>query len=220
VLRVEFHCHTQYSKDCLTSPQALVAACHRKGIDRVVITDHNTVAGALLARQLDPELVIVGEEIMTSRGEILAAYVQTEVPAGLSPCETIRRLKQQGAFISVSHPFDTFRAGHWDLSELLAIIPEVDAIETFNARCMLPYFNTRAQDFARQHALPGTMGSDAHAVLELGRALLYLEDFEDAAGLRACLPAGVIRARWSPPWFHLLSRYATLRKRWQGARRP
>jgi hypothetical protein len=85
---------------------------------------------------------------------------------------------------------------------------------------MLPQFNARALDFARRHELPGTVGSDAHAVLELGRALLRLDDFADAAGLRACLPAGTARVRWSPPWFHLLSRYAVLRKRWSGPRRP
>jgi hypothetical protein len=106
------------------------------------------------------------------------------------------------------------------MDDLLEIIPEVDAIEIFNARCMLPHFNARARDFARQYALPGTVGSDAHAVLEMGRAMLRLEDFVDAAELRACLPAGTARTRWSPPWFHLLSRYATLHKRWRGTRRP
>ena len=88
-LRVEFHCHTVFSKDSLTSPQKLVDACRRKGIDRVIVTDHNTIAGALAAQAIDPKLVIVGEEIMTTRGEILAAFVTEEIPARLSPQETI-----------------------------------------------------------------------------------------------------------------------------------
>ena len=45
-LRVEFHCHTIYSKDSLTRPMDLVKTCQRKGIDRVIVTDHNTIAGA------------------------------------------------------------------------------------------------------------------------------------------------------------------------------
>ena len=113
MLRVEFHCHTNFSKDSLTRPRDLVDACRRKSIDRVVVTDHNTVAGARAAHALDPELVIVGEEIMTTRGEILAAFVSDEIPMGLSPQETIRRLKAQGAFISVSHPFDRWRSCGW-----------------------------------------------------------------------------------------------------------
>jgi predicted metal-dependent phosphoesterase TrpH len=220
MLCVEFHCHTMASKDSMARPEALIAACRRKGIDRMVVTDHNSIAGALAARQLDPELVIVGEEIMTTHGELLAAFVETEIPPGLPPLEAIRRLRQQGAFISVSHPFDEFRSGHWEFGDLLDIIPEVDAIETYNARSMLPVYTRWAQDLARQYDLPGTVGSDAHAALELGRAVLYLDDFRDADQLRACLRAGRPRVRWSPPWFHLLSRYAVWRKRQAAARRP
>ncbi len=120
-LRIEFHCHTIYSKDSLTRPEDLVKTCRRKGIDRVVVTDHNTIAGARAAQVIDPELVIVGEEIMTTRGEILAAFVSEEIPKGLTPGETIRRLKDQGAFISVSHPFDRWRSGHWQEEDLLEI---------------------------------------------------------------------------------------------------
>ena len=212
MLRVEFHCHTQYSKDSLTSPERLVKACHRKGIDRVVVTDHNSIAGARAAQSLDPELVIVGEEIKTTRGELLAAYVQEEVPAGLSPQETIRSLKEQGAFISVSHPFDIYRSGHWDESDLLDILSEVDAIEVFNSRCWSPDFNRQAQKFAERHDVPGTVGSDAHAPLELGRAVLLLEQFQGPDELRTVIRKGVPKVRWSSPWVHLISRYAVIRK--------
>ncbi len=92
MLRMEFHCHTVYSKDSLTPPLALVEACRRKGIDRVVVTDHNTIAGAKVAQALDPKRVIVGEEIMTTKGEILAAFVIDEIPPMLSPQETIRTI--------------------------------------------------------------------------------------------------------------------------------
>ena len=83
--KVEFHCHTIFSKDSLTRPAALVEACRRRGIDRVIVTDHNSIAGARAAQAIDPERVIVGEEIMTTRGEMLAAFVTEEIPAGLTP---------------------------------------------------------------------------------------------------------------------------------------
>ena len=38
MLRVEFHCHTVFSKDSLTSPRKLVDVCCRIGIDRGIIT--------------------------------------------------------------------------------------------------------------------------------------------------------------------------------------
>lgn len=215
-LSTEFHCHTNASKDSLTSPQELVETCRKKGIDRVVVTDHNTIAGARLAQALDPVRVIVGEEIMTTRGEILAAYVAEEIPKGLTPAETIRRLRDQGAFISVSHPFDSWRSGGWKEKDLLEIVPLVDAIEVFNSRCTLPGFNREARQFAEKHDLAGTVGSDAHAVFELGRSVMMLEPFDGPEELRRVIRKGTPRVRWSPPWFRFVSRYAYTYKKVTG----
>jgi len=211
--RVEFHCHTNASKDSLTRPVDLIAAARRKGIDRLIITDHNTIVGARAAQALDPELVIVGEEIMTTRGEILAAYVTEEVPSHLSPSETIRRLKDQGAFISVSHPFDRLRKGRWEEKDLLEIIPFVDAIEVYNSRCMFSGFNKAAKKFAEKHNIPGTVGSDAHTAFEVGRSLLILEQFDGPDWMRSVIRRGIPKVKWSPPWIHITSRYATIRKK-------
>jgi hypothetical protein len=211
--RVEFHCHTIYSKDSLMRPEAMLAACRRKGIDRIIVTDHNTLAGALYAQRLDAGRVIVGEEIMTSQGELLAAFVSEEIPAGLPPKEAIRRLREQGAFISVSHPFDHLRSGRWKAEELLEIVPLIDAIEIFNARCIQPEFNRQAEDFARQHGLAGTVGSDAHTAFELGRATLLLAEFGDAEGLRQALSAALPRVTLSSPWVHVTSRFAVWYKK-------
>jgi len=216
MLRVEFHCHTISSKDSLTSPKKLVETCRSKGIDRVVITDHNSIAGAQAAHLLDPELVIVGEEILTTKGEILAAYVTEEIPPFLSPLETIKRLKDQNAFISVSHPFDKLRKGGWQENDLLEIIPDVDAIEVFNSRCMNPGFNRLAWEFAEKHNIPGTVGSDAHAAFELGRSLLLLDQFEGPDEMRMVIRRGIPQVKWSPPWVHLSSRYASLYKKYMG----
>jgi predicted metal-dependent phosphoesterase TrpH len=212
-LRVEFHCHTIASKDTLTRPSDLVDTCHRKGIDRVVVTDHNTIAGAHAAHVLDPELVIVGEEIMTTLGEILAAFVKEEIPSGLTPQETIRRLRDQGAFISVSHPFDRWRNGSWQENDLFEIVPHVDAIEVYNSRCMLPQFNREARRFAEKHNIAGTVGSDAHATFELGQSLMVLEPFNGPQEMRNVIRRGIPKVRWSPPWFHFSSRYAVIYKK-------
>lgn len=210
---IDFHTHTIASKDSLTTPEQLIAACRRKRLDRVVVTDHNTIAGALAAQRLAPELVIVGEEVMTTRGEILAAFVTEEVPRGLTPQETIRRLRDQGAFISVSHPFDEMRSGGWDLADLLEITPLVDAVEVFNARCMQAEFNQQAQAFALEHNLLGTAGSDAHAVFELGAAFVWVQPFHGPEEMRVVLRSEEVQGRLSPFWVHFLSTYARFRKR-------
>jgi predicted metal-dependent phosphoesterase TrpH len=211
-LTVDFHTHTSISKDSLTTPARLIATAHRKDLDRVVVTDHNSIAGALAAQLLDPERIIVGEEIMTTKGEILATYVTEEIPRGLTPRETIQRLRVQGAFISVSHPFDSWRNGAWKLEDLLEIAPLVDAIEILNARCASAGENQRAVQFAREHHLPGTAGSDAHAAFELGRACLSLPLFSGAEELRQVIPQAQVRGGLSPFWVHFVSFYARWRK--------
>ena len=70
-IRVELHCHTYRSKDCLMRVDRLLATARRKGLQRLAITDHNQIEGAFEAYAMDPELVIVGEEIFTTRGELL-----------------------------------------------------------------------------------------------------------------------------------------------------
>ncbi len=212
---VEFHCHTSASKDSLTPPRKLISEARKHGLNRLIITDHNSIAGAQAARLLDPELVIVGEEIMTTKGEILAAFVTEQIPVGLEPQKVIGLLRDQSAFISVSHPFDTMRSGGWKEGDLLEILPHVDAIEVYNSRCMNPRFNRQAKEFAEKYDIPGTVGSDAHAAFEVGRSYLQLEPFKDAEGLRRVIRSGVPNTRWSPPWIHLTSRYATVTKKLQ-----
>lgn len=211
-MRIDFHTHTSASKDSLTSPQDLIRAARRRGLDRVVVTDHNSIAGALAAYALDPDLVIVGEEIMTTRGEILAAFVTEEIPRGLSPQETIRRLRAQGAFISVSHPCDSWRSGAWKGDDLLEITPLVDAIEVFNARCLRVEDNRKALEFAHLHGLPGTAGSDGHAACEVGAGHLVTAQFAGPDELRNVIHDSSVAGRLSPFWVHFVSSYARWRK--------
>jgi predicted metal-dependent phosphoesterase TrpH len=208
IIRVEFHCHTIYSKDCLLRIEKLLDICQQKGIDRIVISDHNEISGALQAQAIDPERVIVGEEIKTDRGELLAAFMKEYVPPGLTPQETIKRLRDQEAFISVSHPFDQVRSGRWQENDLLEILPLVDAIEVFNARCFSAEDNHRAKEFARKHDIPGTVGSDAHTAFEVGRAAMLLAPFKDAPTLIEVLPQAKFETKLSSPLVHFSSRYA------------
>ena len=205
---LEFHCHTNHSADGLVSPARLVEICRQKGIDRIVVTDHNSISGAQAAHRLDSERVIIGEEIMTQGGELLAAFVQEAVPAGLTPLETIAILREQGAFISVSHPFDVYRKGHWKMAALLEIAPLVDAIEVFNSRCTFAAYNRQARQFAREQGLLGTVGSDAHAASEVGWATHLLPGFSDPSSLKLALAAGQESTRMSGFWVHFYSRYA------------
>jgi predicted metal-dependent phosphoesterase TrpH len=200
---VDLHTHTLWSKDCLISFKTILRLCEKRGLARIAITDHNTADGALAMQRLAPDVVIAGEEIMTTKGEILAYFVRESVPAGLSPDETIRRLRDQGAVISVSHPFDRLRKGAWLESDLLEIADRVDAIEVFNARCLFPADNQRAAHFAAQRGLVGTAGSDAHTAIEYGRACVQMQPFSGAESFLNALRSARLVTQLSPAYVHM-----------------
>ncbi len=213
MIRIEFHCHTEFSPDSLASIEGLFQAAKDKRLDRIVVTDHNRIDGALLAVERAPELFIAGEEVMTSEGELLAAFVKEKIPRGLAPIDAIKLLRKQGAFISVSHPFDYNRPGSWELGHLKRIAPLVDAIEVFNSRCVKKAFNQRAEEFARNHGLLGTVGSDAHSIRELGQSTINLHEFTDAASLKLALASATFETKISPAWVHFFSTWAKIWKR-------
>jgi hypothetical protein len=209
--KVECHCHSDFSKDSLSKIGDLIHTARKRGLDKLILTDHNTIQGALAAQKIAPDLIIVGEEIKTTIGEFLAFFVKEEIPKGLPPQEVIQRLKAQDAFISVSHPFDQMRHG-WPLAALDQIRPFVDAIEVFNSRSLTANVNDQALAYAEQYHLAGTVGSDAHTLPEVGRSYLELPPFEDAAGLREVIGEAKKVCVYSTAFVRLGSTYARLIK--------
>jgi predicted metal-dependent phosphoesterase TrpH len=210
-LKVDFHSHSVYSPDSLTPIPDLINAARLRGLDKIVITDHNTITGALEAYSLAPDLVIVGEEVQTTQGEFLAAFVSDPLPKGLEPAEALARLKSQNAFISVSHPFDPKRSG-WPLQTLEWLAPQVDAIEVLNARVISSSYNKQALEFAIRHQLPGGAGSDGHHPSEIGRVYSDLPDFHDAESLRIAIKNAKQMGKISSPLVHFYSVWARYKK--------
>ncbi len=217
--RIDLHMHTWVSPDSKTDPRDLVERARAIGLNKIAVTDHNTIAGALAAQALASDLVIVGQEIDTeSGGELIAYFVREEIPAGLSLNEAIRRLRQQDAVISVSHPFDSLRGSALGEKATLAIIDQVDALEIFNARCLRARDNARAAEVAAAYGKLGTAGSDAHTLAELGAGYLTLPPFKaNAAAFRVSLARATVGGRLTGLWPHLGSTLARLAKRARAA---
>ena len=211
--KVDFHVHTCYSGDSLTFLEAVIEACQKRGIDKVAITDHNTVAGALALREMAPDLVIVGEEIQTNVGEIIAYFVEEEVPKGLLLQEAIARVREQGGVVGVPHPLDRLRREAMGLTHLLTVIEQVDLLEAFNARTTFPSDNHRALDLAHEHGLLATAGSDAHVAWEIGQAYVEMPPFNDKDEFLHSLAQGQIVGHLTSPLIHLVSTWAKLIKR-------
>ena len=214
LVRVDMHLHTHRSFDCLSHPRDILAAAAERGIDRIIVTDHNEISGALEAREIAPERVVVGEEVKTREGfDIIGIFIEEVIPRGTPARETCVRIREQGGVVYFPHPFDGSRAGGarflHELDEL------VDVIEVHNARCFPRSLNDRAEEWATQRGKLMGSGSDAHTVREVGRGFVELPRFSDnRESFLAALADGHVLGRTSTsPVYRLASNWAKIRKK-------
>jgi len=220
---IDLHCHTSASFDSLATPRAVVSAAARRGLTHLAITDHDRIDGALAARDAAPAglTVLVGEEIRTRDGDLIAVFLTRAVPAGLSAAETIAAVREQGGLVGMPHPFDRFRGSlskSDELRDLETLAGSVDWVEAWNARLMFGDGNVRAAELAVAAGVPGVAVSDAHTALEVGvayTAVIGSPSTPDA--LRAALAAGpeMVMGRASA-YVRLVTPFATAINRARG----
>ncbi len=204
LLRVDFHAHTSYSLDAVTPPQELVERAWEAGLDRIAVTDHGEIDGALEAQALEPARVIVGEEIRCRcRTELIGLFLSERIPMRLELEEVVERIRDQGGVIYAPHPY----AYAWrPLAKARRAIAVADVLEGFNARAFLPIWNAAAQWASHEKQVPHAAGSDAHFGWEVGRAYTEMPYFNCAASFRRGLPdARPIGVRVTHPVAHVAS---------------
>lgn len=168
-MKFDMHVHTCHSKKCgWMMPEWLVVVAIERGMDGIAVTDHNTISGALEVSDIVkderlPLKVIIGEEINTDRGEVLAYFTDEAIEPGPFE-EVLAEIRRADGISAIPHPFDRIRKGFCGAE---AVLEDVDAIEVLNARCL---FNRRALDLSREVGKPALAGSDAHFYREVGRA--------------------------------------------------
>jgi len=215
-LRVELHCHTNWSGDCGVEPHRLVEAAQRKGIDVLAITDHSQIDGAFEAHAVGALTIIIGEEIKTDRGELLGYFLKEFVPPGMSVLDTARAIKEQGGIISVPHPFDRYRSSAIEREALYEVAGELDMVEIFNSRNISAADNATARDFQKERGLVAAVGSDAHSRMELARSYQEIDSFDGAGDFLTKMAGARLTTRKSSHLIHFVSTYQKLRKRITG----
>jgi len=209
-MKIDLHCHTHWSSDSRTSVVDLLETYKKRGIDCAAITDHNEIGGAIEGRQLGIIPVIIGEEVMTTQGEIIGLFLTERIPRGLSPLDTVDAIHSQGGIVLAPHPTDRFRGSALQPSALADLSPHLDMVEIFNGRTILSSDNDTASKFQQSSQAVACVGSDAHTLSEIGSCYNEIENFTDAEDfLSKMAVARLIMAR-SPLRVHLYSTVAKL----------
>lgn len=165
--RIDLHTHSTASHDGGIRAVQYRNLLTSKRIDVIAVTDHNRID---FAQELHRELgdkIIVGEEVMTTEGELVGLFLQEVVPAGLSPLETAKAIRKQGGLVYVPHPFETVRKG-LQASTLDAIAKYIDIVEVQNGRAFLQKRSSLAADWAQKHGKIMAASSDAHGAKGVG----------------------------------------------------
>lgn len=153
----------------------LIARCREVGLDRIALTDHNTVEGALQLARLAPELAIVGEEAKTSEGEVIGLFITHRLPPYLPPEDVMDLIHEMGGLTYVPHPLDR-RRSHFRADRVVELADRIDIIETYNPWCDAAA-NQAAARLAADLGKVMATGSDSHAARELGRSWMEIEDY-------------------------------------------
>lgn len=206
-MKIDLHTHTFCSKDSCNQYDRIIEAVQRKGLDGIAVTDHDEFRGALELQERAPFLVIPGEEIKTSAGEIIGLFLTEWIPPGLEPLETVHRIHSQGGLAYVPHPFDEIRGSRLQRWALEHVTPFIDILEVFNARNALPRYNARALEYAREHDLLGGAGSDVHTYGEYGQAYVDIPPFTNAQEFMQSMRQGTWHGRLSSPLVHARTRF-------------
>ncbi len=211
---IDLHCHSWFSGDGVSSPEALIATARRKGLHGFALTDHDTGDGCRYLRDqglmlesgqpVDGLLIIPGVEVSTAEGHLLCLGVMLPYLKGAPALEVCQLVHELGGIAIPAHPYDRFRAG---IRESVLETLEIDALEVFNAATTMKRYNELAFEYATAKKLPMTAGSDAHHEAAIGTSYTTLStaDFSVKGILRQITAATELTRRY-------LSRKDKLRK--------
>jgi hypothetical protein len=212
MLKADFHIHTKYSMDCHNELEDIVKRCQKLGLTCIAIADHDAVEGGLELQKIAPFKVSVAEEVLTHQGEVMGMFLKKRIAGGIPLQQAIAAIKEQGGLVNIPHPFDPMRGLRVSADEFEKLAPQIDLIEVFNARVPTTQTNTKAENFAGEHNLPGTAGSDSHSIPEMGSVAVTMNDFNNPAEFLAALRTAKIEGKRASPFVHFHSTLAKIKK--------
>lgn len=180
--KIDFHCHSITSKDGSLTIDDYKDVIKKGLLDYIAITDHNEISLAKKAQDLIGDQIIIGEEIMTTGGEIIGLYLNKKIEPGMSIKNSINEIKKQDGIVYIPHPFDNLRHGLTE-NDILSNLVDIDILEFYNSRSLK--FNNGQANFkwAQRHQLLTVASSDAHGRIGFGRTKTILPERPERTNL-------------------------------------
>ena len=204
--RADMHIHSLYSDGTASVADILEHVERHTDLDVIAITDHERIDGAQRAAELHAAGdfsfdLVVGEEITTRRGHVLALFITERIPALLPLDESLRRIHAQGGIAIAAHPMAPLPLsvgrrslrGVRDASDGAVYF---DALELFNpSHAGRMRQDARLELNAAELGLPGVGNSDGHVLEGIGTGATSFpghtaEDYRAAVAAGTVVPKG------------------------------
>jgi predicted metal-dependent phosphoesterase TrpH len=193
--------HTNFSDGWPSPIDVVDHAAQNTDVNVIAVTDHDTIEGALRAADRAGTRgtleVIVGEEVSSRDGHILALFLERKVRPGMSAAATVHAIHDQGGLAVAAHPFwrtqKQVRTGKVHGVGWLAAELDFDAIEVENATPGFFVFNQLAHRLNLGLGASEVGSSDAHILDAIGRAYTEFPG-QSAADLRLAIETGETQA--------------------------
>jgi len=192
--KADLHIHTLASDGTAGVVEILDHVERDTELDVIAITDHERVDAALAGRAIARDRgsrveVVVGEEVTTLGGHLLALWIEQPVKPFRSLRSTIAEVHELGGIAIPAHPLVPYPlCAQGFVLRLLADAPRFhpDGIEAFNPTTLGRPWHERVVRFADEHGLAKVGSSDAHALEAVGAGYTTFQG-HDAAALRAAI---------------------------------
>ncbi len=228
--RADLQIHTEES-DGMDDALTILDAAHRRGVDVIAITDHDQTRGAHIAREAaaranHPVEVIVGSEVTSRHGHILALWIEEPIPFFRSAAATVEAIWKQGGIAVIAHPAAVFplALSIGDIDRLVRDLspersgdtPPILGIETANPIPSARWRRNSVIQSNQRWRLVTTGGSDAHFHEQVGSAVTTFAG-RDQSALRAALTQGSTAAEFnSYPSLRDVGASRLIRQQWRG----
>jgi predicted metal-dependent phosphoesterase TrpH len=205
-MKIDLHIHTAPLSACsYIDPRKLIQEARRLELDGICLTEHQVVWDPADVNTLAEEAgirIFRGNEFTTNQGDILVFGFYDDIKELLLIQDLRHKVTAAGGYMIAAHPFrgfKTFGIGQLQMTVEQAakrkVLEFVDAVEIGNGK-LSPDENDMARKVAEKLGLPGTGGSDAHRIDEIGTWITVFEkDIKDEDELLQELHAGRFKAQ-------------------------
>jgi len=174
--RADLHIHTS-AGDGIASPQRVLAVALQRHLQVIAITDHDQLDGArraaeLLAMGTAALELIIGCEVTTRQGHLLALFIERQLPFFKRVEDTIDAIKAQSGLVVVPHPLGRLvpSLSAKKIAELVAKGYPIDGIELYNPSPANRAHRAQVNALNHTWGLAAIGGSDAHFWQHVGAA--------------------------------------------------